>query len=269
VTWGPTAQAVSGITYMSGLPDQAPAGWGFSYLDHAAGFYGAIAALMALHDRARTGEGQYVDISQVETGMALCGVQMLDYQINRRRYERTGNRARWPAVAPHAVYRCKDSLEGEDRWIAIAVETEEQWTALCDVLGASQLGDDPRFAVNAARLENQDALDASITRFTRRFDARELMYVLQSRGVPAGAAQNTRDKMELDPQLEHRGFYVRADHTELGNHRFEALPVRFSDARSEVRHGAPCLGEHTVEVLTELLGYTEAEVAELMAEAAL
>jgi benzylsuccinate CoA-transferase BbsF subunit len=95
------------------------------------------------------------------------------------------------------------------------------------------------------------------------------MYVLQARGVAAGAAQNTRDKTEYDPQLEYRGFYVRADHPELGDHRFEALPVQFSAARSDVRRGAPCVGEHTIDVLTTLLGYSESEVTELMAEAAL
>ena len=268
VTWGPTAQAVSGITYMSGLPDQPPAGWGFSYLDHTGGYFGAIAALMALNYRAETGRGQYVDIAQVATGMTLAGVPMLDYQVNGREYRRTGNHSRWPAVAPHAVYRCKDSLEGEDRWIAIAAESEAQWRALCDVLGAAELLTDARFASNLTRVERQDALDACITGFTRRFDSRELMYLLQARGVPAGAAQNTRDKMEYDPQLEHRNFYVQAGHPELGRHRFEALPVHFSDAGSAAPQGAPCLGQHTQDVLTRVLGYSEAEVAELMAEAA-
>jgi crotonobetainyl-CoA:carnitine CoA-transferase CaiB-like acyl-CoA transferase len=136
VTWGPTAQAVSGVTAMSGLPGHPPAGWGFSYLDHTAGYYGAIAILMALHHRKRTGEAQYIDVSQVETGMVLCGVPMLDYQVNGREYAMQGNHSRWPAVAPHSVYRCKDSLHGEDRWIAVVAESEEQWQALCAVFWA-------------------------------------------------------------------------------------------------------------------------------------
>jgi crotonobetainyl-CoA:carnitine CoA-transferase CaiB-like acyl-CoA transferase len=269
VTWGPTAQALSGVTYMSGLPDQPPAGWGFSYLDHTAGFYGAIAALMALHHRERTGEGQCIDISQVETGMVLCGVPVLDFQVNGRRYQRAGNGSRWPALAPHGVYRCRDSDEGADRWIAIAVETEAHWRALCDVLGAAELLTDERFASNLKRVQHQGELDSALTLHTRRFDTHELMYLLQARGVPAGTAQNARDKMEHDPQLQHRGFYVAADHGELGRHQFEGLPLRFSDARWEVHRGGPCLGEHTLEVLTQLLGYSEADVEELRAEAAL
>ncbi len=269
VTWGPTAQAVSGLTYMSGLPDQPPAGWGYSYLDHTAGYYGAIAILMALLHRERTGEAQYIDMAQIETGMVLAGVPILDYQVNGRSYERAGNRSRWPALAPHGVYRCKDGPEGEDRWIAIAVETEGQWAALCAVLDAEELAFDDRFSTNLSRVENQDALDAAVTERTRRFDTRELMYLLQADGVPAGTAQNTRDKMLHDPQLDSRGFYRVADHTELGPHRYEGFPVQFSEARWEVRYGSPCLGEHTAHVLTKLLGYSAEEVAELVAEAAL
>ena len=268
VTWGPTAAAVSGVTAMSGLPDQPPAGWGFSYLDHTAGYYGAIAALMALYHRRRTGQAQYIDIAQIETGMVLNGVAMLDYQINGREYVRDGNHARWAGVAPHAVYRCKDSLEGEDRWIAIAAESEAQWAELCDVLGAPELTADERFATNADRVANQAALDEAVTARTRRFDTRELMYLLQARGVAAGTTQNARDKMEFDPQLAARGFYASAPHTELGVHRFEGLPMRFSDARWEIKRGAPCLGEDVMDVLTRVLGYSEAEAADLVAEAA-
>jgi crotonobetainyl-CoA:carnitine CoA-transferase CaiB-like acyl-CoA transferase len=285
ITWGPVAAAVSGLTAMSGLPDQPPAGWGFSYLDHTAGYYGAIAALMALWKREETGEGQYIDISQIETGMMLAAVPMLDYQVNGRTYTPIGNHSRWPAVAPHSTYRCRDddsdgpstgsgqgpstgSGLGRDRWIAIAAETDAQWRALCDVLGLGELVDDPRFATNLARVANQDALDAQIEAKTRGYETRELMYILQARGVPAGTAQTTRDKMEHDAQHAYRGFYPTADHPELGVHRFEGLPARFSNARWSVRRGAPCLGEDTYDILTNLLGYTEVEVDELVAEAA-
>ena len=276
ITWGPVAAAVSGLTYMSGLPDQPPAGWGYSYLDHTAGYYGALAALMALHERERTGEGQYIDISQIETGMVLAGVPMLDYQVNGREYERVGNHSRWPAVAPHNTYRCRDDVDGPsagsgqaaDRWIAIVAETEAQWLALCDVLGLRDLLDDARFATNLARVEHQDALDAMIEAKTRAHDTRELMYLLQARGVSAGTAQTTRDKLEHDPQHAFRGFYPTAEHPELGSHRFEGFPARFSNARWQVRKASPRLGEDTLDVLTRLLGYTEDEVAALIAEAA-
>jgi crotonobetainyl-CoA:carnitine CoA-transferase CaiB-like acyl-CoA transferase len=265
VTWGPTAQAVSGATAISGLPDREPAGWGYSYLDHTAGYFGAIALLMALYRRDQTGEGQYIDLSQVETGMVLGGVAMLDYQVNDRHSERIGNHARYPAIAPHNTYPCN----GEDRWIAVAVESDAQWLALCTVLGSDALENAPAYATNLGRLADQERLDARIAQETRRFDARELMYLLQARGVPAGTVQNARDKLEFDPQLAARGFYPTAPHPELGDHRFEGLPMRFSRARWQVRRGAPLLGEDTQRLLADLLGYDDAVLAEMVAEGAL
>ncbi len=265
VTWGPTAAAVSGATAMSGLPHHPPAGWGYSYLDHTAGFYGAIAVLMALYHRDRTGEGQHIDMAQVETGMVLGGVPMLDYQVNGRHYERVGNHSRWPAVAPHNIYRCA----GDDRWIAIVAESDQQWRALCDVLDAPELASDERFATSEARLAEQDALDAAIEEHTRRFEPHELMYALQQRGVPAGVCQTMEDRMERDPQLVDRGYYRAAPHGELGNHRFEGLPMRFSAVRWRMDRGAPLLGEDNERVLTGLLGYSAEELARLAAEAAI
>ncbi len=264
VTWGPTAQAVSGATAVSGLPDQPPAGWGYSYLDHTAGYYGAIAALMALYHRAQTGEGQHVDLSQVETGMLLAGVQMLDFQVNGRPSERIGNRSRWPAVAPHGIYPCA----GEDRWIAIAVEDDACWRALCAELGLPALAADERFTTNEGRVAHQDALDAAIASCTPEREAHELMEALQSRGVPAGVVQTMEDRMERDPQLADRGFYPVAPHPEMGDHRFEGVPMRFSKARWRLDRGAPLLGEHTREIATGLLGYREAEYETLVAEGA-
>ncbi len=264
VTWGPTAQAVSGLTHLSGLPDQPPAGWGYSYLDHSAGYYGAIALLMALR-RRRRGEGaQRIDLSQVETGMTMCGVQMLDWQINGRGSVRVGNRARHPEVAPHNTYRCA----GEDRWIAIAAENDAQWQALCDVLDERELASRERYATNAARVADQDALDAAIEARTRSRDPHELMYALQARGVPAGVAQTTQDKMERDEQLAARGFYPWGPSAELGDHRYEGLPFQFRRLGWSVRRGAPALGEHTRDVVARL-GYGDAEIARLLAEEAL
>jgi crotonobetainyl-CoA:carnitine CoA-transferase CaiB-like acyl-CoA transferase len=267
ITWGPTAAAVSGCTQMSGLPDQDPAGWGYSYLDHTAGYYGAIAALMALHHRRRTGEAQHVDIAQIETGMVLTGVPVLDYQVNGREYRRIGNRSERPPIAPHNTYRCAPDEVDDDRWIAIVAETHEQWSALCSVIGAPELTSDTRFASNEDRKRHEDELDAAIEERTRGRDARELMYALQAREVPAGVCQRTDDKMERDEQLAARQFYRSAPHGHLGEHRYEGYPARFSDARWRMTRGSPLLGEDTLEVLTEL-GYSAEEYAEMAAELA-
>ncbi len=264
-TWGPSAQAISGATAMSGLPDQPPAGWGFSYLDHSAGYYAAIAALMALHHRARTGEAQHVDMSQIECGMVVSAVPMLDSQVNGRSYERVGNRSRYPATAPHNTYPCA----GDDRWIAIAVDDEAQWSALCGVLGLDNLSNDDRFADLGVRKDHEDALDEAIAAATCERDPFELMIELQASGVPAGVCQRTDDKQERDPQLAARGFYPTAPHEELGEHRYEGLPMKFSGARWRMDRGAPLLGEHNHAVLTELLGYDDEEFPSMVAELAI
>ena len=263
-TWGPTAQGASGLTAMSRLPGQPPAGWGYSYLDHTGGFYGAIAALMALWHREQTGEGQHVDMSQVETGMVLAGLPMLDAQVNGRRYEPVGNRSRWPATAPHGIYRCA----GEDRWIAIATDDEAQWRALCEELGGAALAD-ARFASLEGRVAAQDELDAAIEAVTREQDPAELAERLVARGVPAGACQTNEDRMEHDPQLSARTFYPLATHPSLGEHRFEGLPILFSGERPGIRVAGPGIGEHREQVLRDLLGYDDGEIAEMLAEAAI
>ena len=262
-TWGPIVQAISGLTWTSKLRDQPPAGWGYSYLDHSAGYYGAIALLLALRRRARIEGAQRIDLSQVETGMVMCGVSMLDSQINNRPSERIGNRTRHPALAPHGAYRCA----GDDRWIAIAVESEAHWRELCDELGAPELAADERFASLEARLAAQDELDAAIEARTRELEPRALMYALQARGVPAGLAQHMQDKMEHDEQLAARGFYRAAPSPELGDRYFEGLPFLLRQLGWDVLRGAPTLGEHIDEVLTEL-GCTPEEIAQLRAEAA-
>lgn len=262
-TWGPSAQGASGTTATSGLPDEAPAGWGFSYLDHGAGYFGAAAVIMALVERERTGRGQHIDLSQVECGMTVSGVPILDYQVNGREYRRVGNHLRYPQTTPHNTYRCA----GDDRWIAIVAETDAHWLAICDVLGLAGCARDPRFATNAGRAAHEAEIDARIDAATRTLDDYELMYALQARGVPAGSAQHAGDKVERDPQLAARGFYPVAPHSVLGDHRYEGFPVRFSGARWRIDRGAPLFGEHTDAVLTEL-GYSAAEIAQLRAEAA-
>jgi crotonobetainyl-CoA:carnitine CoA-transferase CaiB-like acyl-CoA transferase len=276
VTWGPTAQAVSGVTAMSGLPDAPPAGWGFSYLDHTAGYYGALAVQLALYHREQTGRGQYIDMAQVETGMALTGPAVLDFAVNGRGYLASGgapgNRSRMPEIAPHNSYRCRGDdpdAPGLGRWVTIVCETEDHWSALIRAMEAPDLACDPRFATNAARFAHQDALDACIEAWTRTMDPYDVMYLLQAAGIPAGVVQNARDKQERDPQLAARGFYQEGDHPNLGRHAFEGLPVQFSRSTWAIRHGAPLFGEHGAAVYGDLLGRTPTELGTLAAEAAI
>ena len=265
-TWGPSAQALSGLTYMSGLPGEEPAGWGFSYMDLSGGYYGAIACLMALHHRNRTGEGQWVDMSQVEAGIVLTGSSILDFTVNGRPYRRPGNppgnRSTNPTVAPHNTYRCK----GEDRWCVITVFNDEQWESFVDALGAPAWASDERYSTNQGRVENQDDLDRHIESWTRDRTPHEVMATLQAAGVPAGAVQDSKDKVENDPQLEARDYLPAVDHPEIGRGRVEGVPLKMSRSPWELRRAAPLLGEHREYVYQEVLGIEEAELVELAEE---
>ena len=266
-TWGPTAQALSGLTFMSGLPGHMPAGWGYSFLDHTAGYYGAMAILMALHHRQRTGQGQSIDISQVETGIVMTGPVLLDHTVNGKPYRRPGNppgnRSNHPRVAPHNVYRCR----GDDRWCAITVFTEEEWRSFCTAIGQPPWTQDHRFATNQARVEHEDELDALIEGWTHHREAEEVMTTLQTAGVAAGVVQTAADKVDRDPQLRDRGFFPVMDHPEIGPYAFEGFPARFSRAGAEFLRPAPLLGQDNVLIFKELLGLGELPFNQMAEEA--
>jgi crotonobetainyl-CoA:carnitine CoA-transferase CaiB-like acyl-CoA transferase len=265
-TWGPTAQALSGLTFSSGLPGAAPAGWGYSYMDHTAGYSAAIAVISALHFRKRTGKGQYIDMSQVEAGIVLNGANILDYTVNGRRTRRPdfppGNRSIHPAVAPHNTYRCR----GEDQWCVISVFSDDEWEALCWAMGEPDWCQDEKFATMTGRVKNQDELDANIEEWTHRLDKREVMALLQSAGIAAGAVQTSLDRVENDPQIEEREFLPEMDHPEAGRYKYEGIPVKLSRTPGYLRNGGPLLGEHNNYVYGDLLGLSESEINELVQE---
>ena len=266
-TWGPTAQALSGLTFMSGLPGELPAGWGYSFLDHTAGYYGAMAVLMALHHRNRTGEGQWVDISQVETGIVMTGPTLLDFTANGRPYRRSsnppGNHSINPSVAPHNSYQCA----GDDQWCVISVFNDDEWRVLCDVMGMPGLLADTRFTVNQSRVENQNALDKIIMGWTIQHEAQQVMEMLQKAGIAAGKVQTSGDKIERDPQLRARGFFSTVAHPEIGVYEYEGFPAHFSAAGAELFRSSPMLGQHNDNVFQDLLGVPDVEYARMSEEA--
>ncbi len=261
-TWGPTAQALGGLTLTSGLPGKTPAGWGYSFMDHTAGYSAAIAILMALHHRHRTGEGQHIDLSQVEAATVLNGPAVLDRSVNRRSWRREGlppgNRAWEPAVAPHNTYPCA----GDDRWIAIAVMNDAEWEALCCAMGEPAWSRDSRFATNDSRLANQDALDEHLAAWTASRDDYDVMATLQAAGVRAAVCQKPGDRVERDPQFAARDWWQALPHREMGETWHDGVAPRLSATPGALQKAAPCIGEHTRDVLSEVLGLTEAEIDE-------
>lgn len=261
-TWGPTAQALCGLTFTSGLPGYPPAGWGFSYMDHTAGYSAAVAIMAALHHRNQTGEGQHIDISQIEAGIVLNGPAVLDATVNGRSWRREGmppgNRAWEPRVAPHNTYPCA----GDDRWVAIDVTNEAEWAALVMAMDEPPWAADVRFATNAGRLANEDELDERIAAWTSEFTDYEAMDLLQAAGVRAGVCQKASDKFERDPQLAARDWWHEVEHGELGPVTYDGVLPRLSATPGSVRTAGPLIGQDTHAVLRDVIGMSDEEIAE-------
>lgn len=253
--YGLTIAALTGFMHLTGLPDREPAGTGTNYPDHIPNpGHAAFAILAALRHQRRTGEGQLIDLAQIEPTLAMLGPTLMNYFVNGVVEQRAGNRH--PERAPQGVYRCA----GEDRWIAISVCTDAQWVALATVLELEQR---PEWATTTGRLADHEALDEAITRATAEREALPLTHALQAASIPAGPVQDARDVLDHDPQLAARGHWVTLDHPEVGPSTYNSAPYRYSDAQSEPTSPAPLLGQHTREICRELLGLDDSEISHL------
>lgn len=269
-TYGPSAQAISGISEMSGLPEPfPPAGIGYSYLDWFGAYNMTTAILAALYRRAVTGKGCHIDASQAETGIYLTGTATLDYSVNDRRWSRYGNRSPHKPAAPHGAYRSA----GEDRWIALAAFTERQWAMLLEVLKHPEWATDPRFATLSDRLSHQDELDALVDGATSMWEGFALMAALQAQGVPAGVCQSAQDRYETDPQLAHLGWLVELDQSTIGRWPVKEHPTLFSETPTYIGgrfdRSGPSYGEDTDYVLGEIMGLELSTISELREAGAL
>jgi crotonobetainyl-CoA:carnitine CoA-transferase CaiB-like acyl-CoA transferase len=255
--FGTMGAAAAGFNSITGWPDREPA-MVAAYSDYVAPRFTLAALLAALEHRDRTGEGQYIDFSQAEACIHFLSPAMLDYSINGRDFTRRGNAD--PQIAPHAVY----PAAGDDRWVAIACDTDEQWQALATAIGRADLASDAALATAVGRLASVADLDAAIGGWTAERDMFEVERALQAVGVPAHAVQNSSEAV-VDPQLLHRGHFIKVPHGSLGETTVEASRFRFSRTPARTERAGPTFGEHNFEVLTELLGYDPERVAELAA----
>lgn len=261
---GPIAGALSGMTEMSGLPAPAmPAGWGYSYLDWIGAYSFAVAMMSAIYYRDRTGQGQWIDASQTETGIFLAGLPILRYDATGAQWERTGNRSPFKPAAPHGIYRCA----GTDRWLAISCFDDDDWKHLVEVAERPEWLSDARFATLDTRMANQDALDGLVTSWTRERDRYELMNRLQAAGVAAGVCQSAEDRCELDPQLAELAWLTEVSGTKIGRWPIAEVPGKLSETPPHIGgaidRGAPCYGEDNEWVLGEMLGYSTSEIKRL------
>jgi benzylsuccinate CoA-transferase BbsF subunit len=272
VAYGPAQIPLSGFSALTGYKGWPPMHTGFSYADPNAGVHGAFAILAALYHRAKTGQGQYIDMSQWECAMALLPEGILEYTFNRREPERIGNSD--PYMAPHGIYRCLDRPERiadqvVDQFVAIACVDDADWGRLTRIMGGPELAQDARFATIQARKQNEDELDALINNWTATQRSHDLVARLQTAGIPAAVVADNKYLAEEDEHLKLRDYFVYLDHPEVGVRQHAGIPWKLSRTESKVHAPAPTIGQHTDEVLIELLGYTKQEVDQLRLSGAL
>jgi len=259
VGYGATNDHLSGITSVTGYTDTGMENPGINISDPIAGLHAAGAILAALLYRQRTGKGQFIDLSHRETATRLTAGPVLDVSMNGRVARPQGNKHAWKA--PHGCYPTR----GEDAWIVIAVGTDREWEGLCRAAGKPEWVTDPRFSTVSARWKHRHELDQEIASWTRTQDRWDLMQRLQTAGVPAGAVATAEDLL-ANKHLRARGFFVTITHPEAGTHDYLGLPWKMSRTPGAVRRPAPTLGQHTEQVLRDLLGLSEAELARLRRE---
>lgn len=264
VTYAPTIHALAGITHTIGVPEGGPIGVGFSYNDHQAGLHAAVAILAAVETRRQTGKGQQVDLAQFEVGAAMLGPSLLDYFVNGKVAQPSGNRAPYDQFAPHGCYPCESAGPDilDERWLAIVCRDEDEWRGLCQVMGNPAWCADSKFATIESRYENAADLDEYIKAWTSDKDSRLLMVELQDAGVPAGIVQTGIDLAETDPQLQAHDFIQMIDdpHPLLGETFADRLPLYFDKTPCDQYGRSRMLGEDNVEVLADWLGMSEEDV---------
>ncbi len=254
--FGGQGSAIAGFNHMAGWPDREAVGPYGTITDSLSPRYVALLIVGALWHRRRTGEGQYIDVSQIETGVYSLSEMMVRFSARGEVMERAGNRHE--GASPHGVYPCR----GEDRWIAIAVFSDPEWRLLRRVMGDPPFAQDPRFDHAEGRIAHREELDEQLASWTRGFPAHELMERLQRAGVEAGAVQGFDDLLR-DPQLAHRGHFRALRHVHLGELQFENYGIRIEGSDPRLETPGPNLGEHNDEVLRGMLGYSDEDVRRL------
>jgi benzylsuccinate CoA-transferase BbsF subunit len=252
---GMTISAVTGLMWSTGYRADDPVGPGTHYPDHAANpYHAAFAVLAALRRRRITGEGMKIDLSQVESTINFIGSAMVRCAAEGADRPQVGNASR--TMAPQGFYRCA----GDDAWCAITAETDGHWRALAAILGGEALAD--RLDTVEARLAARGEIDAIIGGWTADRSADSVAATLSKAGIPAAMVANARHLIEFDRQLADRAYWQRVEHPELGNSLYASPPYRIDGQRVELAR-PPLLGEHTREVLGDLLGMREAELDSL------
>ena len=268
VSYGPTLQALAGFTRLMTDEYGEPAGYGYSYADMAAGYTGALSALIALWHRRRTERGQFIDLSQFEALVSLVGPTLLDISINGRTPSPPGYLSQEMAAAPHGVYKCRPLDGDDDRWIAISVRTQPEWERFVEAIGSPGWAQSPEFRTLFMRMRKREQLDAYVGSWAITQTAERAMALLQAAGVAAGVVSNGMDICARDPQLRARNFWRTVTLPDGRQTNVTGVPIKMSATPGSVRTPSPVIGSSNEYVLGELLGYSEVERAQLIAAGA-
>ncbi|HLZ68637.1 MAG TPA: CoA transferase [Dehalococcoidia bacterium] len=272
--YGQIAGAMSGWYDLTGLEGGEPLGPYSAYTDFVSWPFLLSAILVALEVREETGRGQYIDHAQLESSIHFLAAPLLDLQLNGHELTRRGNREDY--VCPNNVYPCagpgdpSSAAEGRasqttnDRWIAITVDTDDAWLALCRELGHAGAGADPRFATRAGRKAYEAEIDALLAGWVADEEPFALAERLQAAGIAAGVVERAED-LFADPQLQQRGFFRRLPHAEIGEHAVLTQSFRVEGWDPGPHRAAPLLGEHTHDICREVLELGEDEIARFAA----
>ena len=255
--WGNQIGGITGLYHVTGFPDGEPTATPVVYPDLVTPWFGIALVLGALDYRRKTGKGQYIDLSEMETTIHSLVPALLEYAVNGSDRGRIGNRS--SHACPHSAFRCK----GDDRWCVIAVFTDEEWQTACEIMGNHSWAKEARFATFVDRKANEDELEKLIESWTTEHTAEEVMKSMQARGITAGVVESMEDVMDKDPQFRHRHFFWKLDHPMMGLCTHMGHPVKLSKTPYKVRR-VPLLGEHNEYVCTEILGMSQEEFAELL-----
>jgi crotonobetainyl-CoA:carnitine CoA-transferase CaiB-like acyl-CoA transferase len=260
--FGVQGAALSGLAGVTGWPDRKPSmPWG-AYTDFISPRYALSALCAALHHRDRTGQGQCIDLSQIESAIHYLAPTILDYQESGRVLDRAGMTSEWGC--PHGVYRCSET----ERFVAIETRSPEQWRALCEVVPALAQFSGDEFDSIEARIARHEEIDEALTQWCADQNSFKAADLLREAGVPAYASIRATD-FHADAQLASRGFFIELEHGGFGKSLFDGAVTIYSEMPSRPTRAGPLIGEHTFEVMKDVLGYTDDEISEIASTGAL
>jgi len=258
-TYAHSITALSGLNSLIGYRDELIGTMACAYGDSNASIHGLLAVLAALYYRERTGRGQHIDLSEAQASTSILGEAIMEYVMNGRVLGPQGNDN--PAFAPHSNYPCK----GDDKWIAIAVKTEEEWKSFCEATGHPQWVRDERFADKYCRWQHRVELDQLINAWTMNHSPYEVMEILQAAGIAAVPVMNIEDEY-LDPHFRERQTFVEFSHPLVGEEVIYGFPWKMNKTPASVYRHAPSLGEDNEYVFGQLLGLKKEEIVQLQEE---